>query len=606
MPIHQVYQAASPYNASELAALSYEQTADTIYLAHRNHAPGKLLRYAHTDFRFASVTFGPTIASPGGIGVVATKPNQDQDNDGNAWFPQPASYVVTAYNEDTGQESRASVTVTASNDLGLKRNYNTITWSTVSGATGYRIYKGENTQSFGYIGTTTSTTFRDDNIGPDLSEGPPVGDNPFLLAEDYPAKVTFHEQRSYWANTQVRPNAIYASRSADYENMDYTRPSRADDGFVIGLVANKVNAVEAMVSLPQGMVALTSNNVFSVQGSNEDYITAVPPPRVRAEVKRGASSLRPIGIDNVTLYETPAGQIRALGFEYEIDGLRSNDLTIFSRHLFEGRVAVDWTYSDLPASLVLQVRDDGKINALTIDMAQQVWGWTVWETDGLYKGIASIKEQDEDRVYFLIEREIDGDTKLYVERMASELWEQDGLEYACFLDCAKTFVNEEPTSFFTHLEHLEGKTVVAFVDGAKVATYQGQSLVVTDGELEIGMAGTRVTIGLPYSADIETLPLAQQMRDGGWTVARPQDVNRVVVRVVNSGQFSAGAREDDMIDAKMREGEDYDAMDLVTGDVHLDLPGSSGREAVVFIRSDDPMPLHVAAVMVEATFGDLP
>jgi hypothetical protein len=69
--------------------------------------------------------------------------------------------------------------VTLTNDLGLKRNYNTITWSVVTGATGYRVYKAENSQFYGYVGTTDALTFRDDNIGPDLSQGPPIGDNPF-------------------------------------------------------------------------------------------------------------------------------------------------------------------------------------------------------------------------------------------------------------------------------------------------------------------------------------------------------------------------------------------------------------------------------------------
>ena len=54
--------------------------------------------------------------------------------------------------------------------------------SAVAGATGYRIYKSENTQLYDYIWTTEDLSFRDDNIGPDLSVGPPIGDNPFVNA----------------------------------------------------------------------------------------------------------------------------------------------------------------------------------------------------------------------------------------------------------------------------------------------------------------------------------------------------------------------------------------------------------------------------------------
>src|SRR5436190_1273058 len=82
--------------------------------------------------------------------------NTDSANSGNAYFPQPASYVVTAVDDVSGQESRASASSSATNDLTLKRNFNSITWTGVTGATRYRVYKADNTQDYGYIGSTAS------------------------------------------------------------------------------------------------------------------------------------------------------------------------------------------------------------------------------------------------------------------------------------------------------------------------------------------------------------------------------------------------------------------------------------------------------------------
>jgi hypothetical protein len=607
MPVYRVYRAPSPYNAVEMAEVDFEQTADVLYLAHDNHQPGKFIRSGHASWAWAAVAFGPTITAPVSIQCVATKPNRDQDNDGNAWFPQDATYVVTAYNEEIGQESRASAGVTVNNDLGLKRNYNSLSWSAVTGATGYRIYKRENTQIFGYIGTTEQLTFRDDNIGPDLSEGPPIGDNPFAAPGDYPATITFHEQRSYWARTRNRPNAVYGSRSADYENMDFTRPGRADDAFLIGLVANRVNSVDQLHSFKQGLLAMTSNNLFSIQGSNEDYITATPPPRVRPESRRGSSRLRPIGIDSVVFYETAkGGEVRALGYEYEADGIKSNDMTVFSRHLFENHDIVAWDYLEKPLSCLLAVRDDGVLLSMAWDEAQEVWGWTTWETDGLYKDVCVVYENGEDRAYFLIEREIDGDTRLYVERLASDLWLPQGQSYACYIDCARTFQNEISTATFDRLDHLEGKTVVAWVDGAKVATAPGgAALVVTNGSVTLSQGGLIVTIGLPFTAQIETLPLAVQTRQG-WNVAMPQDVTNAAIRIVNSRNIKAGVREDELFDLKQRDPSDsYDNISLFTGDMAVDLEGVSGNEAKLFIRSDDPTPMHISAVMIDPSIGDV-
>ena len=601
MPVFRIHRTPSPFNSSELAELDYEQTADILYLAHENHAPAKLIRSSHYSWAFSTITFSPEIAAPTGLGVVATVANTDAANSGNAYAPHVDSYVVTAYNEDTGQESRASSAVTATNDLGLKRNYNTLSWSTVTGATGYRIYKKEEKQEYGYIGTTTEFSFVDRNLGPNLSQGPPIGDNPFAVAGDYPATITFHEQRSYWGRTTNNPNAIFASRSGDFENMDFRRPLREDDGFSIGLVANKVNAVNQLVSAKQGLLALTSHNIFTIQGANEDYIAANPPPRVRPEISRGCSRLNPITVDNVVFYETAKGSsVHTIGYQFDLDGIRTDDLTVFARHLFKNMDIVEWAWAEKPASCIWAVRGDGKLLCLTWDQAQEVWGWTLCETDGLFKSVCVVNENGEDRAYFIVERTIQGVARQFVERMASELWEDQA--DACYLDCARTFVNTVATSTVDRLDHLEGETVVAYVDGSVI-----RDLIVTNGRVTLPVAGSVITIGLPYEAMIETLPLAFQAGSGGWTVAKPQQANKVVARVINTRGILAGPDEDQLFPVKDRFLEGYGSpTDILTGGYEIDMPAASAeaKETVVVIKSVDPLPMHIAAVLVEPGFGD--
>lgn len=605
MPVARVYQAATPFNASELPEMDYEQTADVIYLAHNNHLPNKLIRHDHTDWEFKDVTFGPLISPPGSAAATATTANTDSANSGNAYFPQPASYQVTAFNEDTGQESRPSATVTVTNDLALKRNYNTVTWASSTGATHYRIYKSENEQGYGNIGTTDQLTFRDDNIGPDLSYGPPVSDDPFAADGDRPSAIAFHEQRFYLARTKNRPNGIWASKSADFENMDFSRPGREDDSIEVALVANRVNSVNAMVSTDQGLLALTSNNIFAVQGSNEDYITATPPPRIRPKVRRGASRLKPIQVDSVVFYETAkTGEIRTIGYDFELDGLKTDDVSIFSRHLFTNYSIVSWAFAERPASAFWAVRSDGTLLCMTWDQAQQVWGWTICETDGLFKKVCVVTEQGEDRVYFVVKRTIDGHSKTYIERMAAELWQDQ--EDACFLDCARSFTSTGYVSQFDRLDHLEGMIVAAWVDGAVVNfAADGGPLVVENGSLSLPVGGKKVTIGLPYTAEIETLPLAMQTPQG-WIKARPQQAARAYVAVINSRNIEGGVSRDQMFPIKQRETEGYgDPIALFTGDMEVSLGGSSGNETTIVLRSEDPVPFHLAGVFVEPSVGDL-
>lgn len=87
MGVARVYRAGSPYNGVELAEIDFEQTADTLYLAHIDHAPGKLVRSDHTDWQFRNVSFGPTLAAPTGCSAGSMVPNVDGDNGGKNYFP---------------------------------------------------------------------------------------------------------------------------------------------------------------------------------------------------------------------------------------------------------------------------------------------------------------------------------------------------------------------------------------------------------------------------------------------------------------------------------------------------------------------------------------
>ena len=66
--------------------------------------------------------------------------------------------------------------------------------------------------------------FLDDNIGPDLSQAPPEAYNPFDGPGNYPSTVTFFEQRLLLGRTRNSPNAIFGSRSTEFENFDQSIP----------------------------------------------------------------------------------------------------------------------------------------------------------------------------------------------------------------------------------------------------------------------------------------------------------------------------------------------------------------------------------------------
>lgn len=583
MSCARIYRVSTPYNGSELGELDFEQSADTMYLAHLNYPPNKLVRADHTDWTFFTVTFAPALEGPAGVTATPATPNDGGDS---GTYPTDAKYAVTSVDEN-GQESRVFSTATASNDLSLKGNKNTITWSAVAGAEHYRIYKSDNTGDYGYIGTTTGLSFVDDNIGPNYATGVPLAQNPFATEGNYPSTVTFFEQRLVWARTNNNPNAVFTSRSGEFENMDISRPLRASDALTFKLVAGRVNAVNQLVPL-DNLLCLTSDSLFKVTGGSDGYISPTS-FNARRQNGRGASRLSPLVIDANAFYQTSVGNaIRVIGYEFQTDSTSSNDVTIYSPHLFAGFNIVSWAYAQEPRSLIWAVRDDGKLLCFTWEKEQQVWGWTLCETDGLVETVCVISEGGEDRLYLTVRRA----GRLFVERMAAARWED--VEDCCFLDCAVTYEFSSPQTVLKNLDHLEGRTIKALADGNAVS-----DLVVSGGKTTLPVAASKVTAGLPFSAEIETLPLAFESRTGQ-IAGKPQSAAKALVRVVKSRGIKAGPTAAKLETLKARTSEAPGQPNaLLTGLYETFTKPHISGGASVLVRSDDPLPLTVTGIMLD-------
>lgn len=599
MGVSRVYVVGSPYNGVELDDLDFEQTADTMYLAHINHAVHKLVRNDHDDWEFIEVTFGPSIAAPTGCSAVATSPNVDADNSGDAYFPQDATYVVTALNDDSGQESRASNEDTANNDLTLKRNFNTITWSAVTDADRYNIYKADNSQFYGYIGSTEDLTFTDDNIGPALDRAPPQAFSPFTT--DNPSTVTFFEQRLILARTTEAPNAIWGSRSGQFENFDRSRPLRDDDSLSFSIVAGRVNAVEQLASTTS-LIALTSDSIFNVDGDGAGGVLTASSQAARRQIGRGSSRLPPLVIDNVVFYSPSTGDsVRTIGYSFEFDGLKSSDVSIYSPHFLDGFDIVSWCYSQEPRSLIWAARSDGKLLCFTWEQEQNVWGWTLCETDGLVKSVCCITEGGEDRVYMIVERELEGVPRTFMERMVSHRW--DDITETCFMDCAVSATFETPRSEFSGLWHLEGRTdVVGIVDGVAV-----HDLTVTDGSVTLPEnvgTGSVVSFGIPYQVDVTTLPVRFNAQGEGFNVGRKQQTGQITLSLHESRSVFCGVDENNLYLVKSRTDEAWGTPDdLMTGDYLVDSANVVSGEASVHVRQTSPLPFTLLGVFMEPVVG---
>lgn len=306
-----------------------------------------------------------------------------------------------------------------------------VTWTAVTDAIEYYIYK-EKDGVFGYIGTAGSTTFNDTGITPDLTETPPIERNPFEGAGNYPSTVTYFQQRKMFANTDNDPEKIWGSQSGKFANFTVRSPIQEDDAITFSMAGRKIKEVRHLLDLGK-LVVLTVSDESAILGGDNNVLTPSTISPVTYSY-HGSSSVAPILIGANALYvQARSSIIRDLGFDFQVDGYRGNDLTIFSKHLFEGHTIIDWAFQQIPGSIIWIARDDGTLLGLTYIREQQVIGWHRHDFEnGLVKDMCVIPEGEEDYLYMVIERTVNSKTVKYIERMSSRFI--DEIEDVTILD----------------------------------------------------------------------------------------------------------------------------------------------------------------------------
>lgn len=172
-----------------------------------------------------------------------------------------------------------------------------------------------------------------------------------------------------------------------------------------------------------------------------------------------------------------------------------------------------------------------------------------------------------------------------------------------------------PVSTVSGLNHLEGLTVSVLGDGSVVPNQ-----VVTNGSITLPRAYSSIIIGLPFTAQLQTLYMEPE---GSSTIqGKRKNISSVVVRVDNSRGFSVGTNQPDQStqpnDAlvpwtNMKEVKERNALvnagsaiPLFTGDAYVNVESTWDVRGQVAIQQTYPLPLNVLAAIVQYVVGDTP
>lgn len=434
-----VFEVPNPYSADDVLQLRYAQSQDVITLTHPSYPPKELQRLGATDWVLVDINFVSDLAAPSGVSATATS------GSGSTTY----KYKVTAVDSTGREEGPVSAEASCTNDLlGAGTPYNTVSWSAVTDAARYNVYKDDN-GLFGFIGQTASTSFKDENITADVGQTPPIEQNLFASTDNYPRAVSYYEQRRCFGGTNNNPQNIFMTRSGTESNMSYSIPTRAVDAINFRIAARDRNVVEHLVPLVD-LLALSSFGVWMVTSLNTDSIEP-DSIAVRPQARAGVSTVQPVVVDNTMVFEEArSGYVRGLGYSAERNAYAPTDLYLRAIHLFRGKSIVDMTNTISPYSIVYCTSSDGTLLGMTYLPQQEVVAWHQHatftnagdvdnRTQSNFKSVCAVTENGEDAVYVIVERVIDGTTTQYIERFASRAF--DKLHDAIFVDCSATYDN---------------------------------------------------------------------------------------------------------------------------------------------------------------------
>ena len=573
-----ICEITTSFSEDELFELDYVQQADVMTFVHKNHPPCTLSRYAHNDWRISTINFKASINPPSNLSAVYTG---SVASNTTTYY-----YLVCSVDKDTKEESSRSDIVSVLGHLEAywtTAEYITLSWDSVDNALEYNIYRAVN-GIFGYIGTSNTTTFKDNNIEPDLTSCAPISVNPFEDGNN-PTSVCYYQQRKIYASSVSDPQTLWASQSGTNDNFNISRPLNPSDSLSLSIYENTASDIRNLIPFDD-LIVMTSNAEWCVNGADKVF-SANPAPVAKLQSYYGCAKIKPVISGSMVLFVQSGGNIvRDLGYSYLSDSYDGQELSLFANNLFEGKTILDMAYSKEPNRILWCVMSDGTLNALTYNPKQKISAWHTHTTKGSFESVAVVRENNEDTAYFVIKRQINNQIVRYIERFKTRI--VTSLDDSFFLDSALKQTFNQKVSTVSGLEHLKNTKVNALLDYGVV----NNLIVDENGCLELPYPAKNILVGLEYDFELETLNLEAE-----GTLGIDKIINLVEVKILNSREDFYIINYNETLCQNSRSHLSINNPQMLFNkDVQFCPLSNSGLQKSIRLIQKNPLPLNILAL----------
>ena len=578
-------EVATPYLEAELFDLYFAQSADTLYIAHPNHAPRKLTRSSHTSWTLATLSFASApsnFASGTGENPRCVTFFEERlywagtDNlPQTIWASKSGDFLNM--DQGTGLDDESIEFTLATDDV------NVIRWMKASdvlliGTVGgeFKLHGSGNPVTPSNVRVVQETKYGSSTVTPitsgravlfnqratkklrqmifDLNVEGFVAPDLTILAEDITGDGITH-----MAYQQEPDSIIWATRS---------------DGTLIGLTYQRDQQVVAWHQHPVG-------GYFG-----EATITVTDAANIAV-----GSTITITRSDGVVSTMTATNDDPTTALKFSVGGSRTNNDVADNIAVGTGGVLGINALSNLtapnPAANVITVTDqsvgNGRLSITTSDSTRLA---ITNQADAIVESVAVIPSADgkADELWISVKRTVNGSTVRYIEYLDQAIYADSGLSYS-----------GSATSSFSGLDHLEGQNVQIVGDSAVYA-----NKIVSSGSVSISETVTEAYIGIGYTTEIVTLPPEVPQQDGS-SFGKKKSWNRIILNLYQTLGISVNDTQ-----LVFRTGGDPmdSAPPVFTGQHDITNLGWKEADSSITIKQEQPLGMTLISLTGELNVND--
>lgn len=426
--------------------------------------------------------------------------------------------------------------------------------------------------------------------------------------QGWPTAVAFFEGRLWWGGN------IYIAGSVSDAYDSFSTEIDGDSGPIIRSIGSgPVDVVNWLLPL-QRLLFATAGSEISCKSSSFDEPLTPQAFGARDCSTQGSATIAATKVDKRGVFiQRSKKRLFELVYDSQVLDYESKELTILCPDITGTASLAGIAVQRQPDTRLHLWLTDGTVLILTYEPSEDVLCFSTFSTGGTVERVAVLPGADEDKVYYVVNRTINGSTVRYLERWAKES------------DCKGSSRNKQLDSFTTNvttvngattvvsgLTHLIGETVSYWAGGAcpddgsgNVATYT----VNGSGQITVPLnTATLWVVGKTYTGRYKSSKLAYAAQLGtALTQVKRAATLGVILGTCHHKGLKAGLNFSNLDNLPAYKDGAPVATDTVFTEydqVMHNIPGRWGSDPRLCLEANAPRVCEVLAAVIDVQTND--